>query len=201
MVSNNGPADVTGAVVSDSIPAQIASWTWACSGATGGATDCDGVAGSNTDFTDTVNLPVGSTITYTVTATVDAAATGQLTNTVIVAPPAGTVDTNPSNDEALDVDEPASLTVTKTNAVSVVAIGTQFTYDIEVTNNGGFALSDLTVVDSLPAVQGLIEFRRGFGVRMKIPGFLLSGFFVGHGWSGKKEAVFEIGRASCRERV
>ncbi|MCG2785105.1 MAG: isopeptide-forming domain-containing fimbrial protein [Anaerolineae bacterium] len=151
IVTNYGPIDVIGAVVSDSIPAQIASWNWVCSGATGGATGCDGVAGSNTDFTDTVNLPVGSTITYTVTATVDAAATGQLTNTVIVAPPAGTVDTNPSNDNDLDVDEPASLTVTKTNSVTVVAIGTQFVYDIEVTNNGGVALSDLTVVDTLPA--------------------------------------------------
>ncbi len=151
IVTNYGPIDVLGAVVSDSIPAQIASWNWVCSGATGGATGCDGVAGSNIDFTDTVNLPVGSTITYTVTATVDAAATGPLTNTVIVAPPTGTVDTNPANDEAVDIDEPASLTVTKTNAVSVVAIGTQFTYDIEVTNNGGVALSDLTVVDTLPA--------------------------------------------------
>ena len=58
VVSNNGPADVTGAVVEDAIPtAQIASWDWACTSSTGGASGCDPVAGSTTDFNDTINLP------------------------------------------------------------------------------------------------------------------------------------------------
>ncbi len=42
VVGNTGPSNAIGAVVSDPKPAQIASWTWVCSGATGGATGCDG---------------------------------------------------------------------------------------------------------------------------------------------------------------
>src|SRR5207237_1378 len=96
VVGNAGPSAVTGAMVSDTIPAQVTSWTWVCSGTTGGATGCDPAALNSSTFTDTVNLPVGSTITYTVTANISASATGNLVNTVTVSPPAGTADPTPA---------------------------------------------------------------------------------------------------------
>ncbi len=151
VVSNAGPADVIGAVVSDNIPAQIASWDWACTATSGGAGGCDAVSGSTTDFNDTVDLPINGSITYTVTATVDAAATGLLTNTVTVTPPAGVVDTDNTNNSADDADEPASLTITKDDSLTVVAPGSTMTYSVTITNNGNVPLTDLTVVDTLPA--------------------------------------------------
>ncbi|PJB68345.1 MAG: hypothetical protein CO094_01350, partial [Anaerolineae bacterium CG_4_9_14_3_um_filter_57_17] len=36
-VSNTGSSDAPGSVLADALPAQIAAWTWVCSGATGGA--------------------------------------------------------------------------------------------------------------------------------------------------------------------
>src|SRR5262249_8741243 len=84
VVGNTGPSDAIGATVTDNKPSQVSTWTWVCSGATGGATGCDGQASSASNFTDTVNLPVGSTITYTVTALISAGASGSMANTVTV---------------------------------------------------------------------------------------------------------------------
>lgn len=149
VVTNNGPADVTGAVVTDNIPAQIASWTWACTH-DGGASGCDGVTDSATDFSDTVNLPFGGSITYTVTATIRDDATGSMTNNVTVTPPTGTSETDTNNNEDEVTNEPALLTAAKTDGLSVVAPGSVITYTIEVTNNGAVPLTDITVTDTLP---------------------------------------------------
>ncbi len=49
-------------------------------------------------------MPPGSTITYTVVGTVNVNATGQLSNTASITPPAGTTDPTPNNNSATDVD-------------------------------------------------------------------------------------------------
>ena len=54
-------------------------------------------------------MPVGSTVTYTVTGTVSASATGTLVNTATVATPAGVTDPTPSNNTATDTDAPAGV--------------------------------------------------------------------------------------------
>lgn len=150
VVSNNGPADVTGATVSDDLPAQIESWTWVCAAQTGGASGCDGVTTSAANFSDTVDLPMGGSITYTVTANLYTDASGSLTNNVSVTPPLGHAETNDGNNDASDTDLPAMLTVTKTDDLSVVAPESPITYTIEVTNNGAVPLTAITVIDTLP---------------------------------------------------
>ncbi len=119
VVTNNGPADVTGAVVTDTMPAQFDSWTWTCDAATPPAYACDG--GTAAPFSDTVNLPYGGSLTYSVEAIVSATATGQLDNTAEVAPPTGTTETDTSNNSATDSDLEAGLTITKDDGVNIVA--------------------------------------------------------------------------------
>ncbi|MFO7583693.1 MAG: sortase [Anaerolineales bacterium] len=109
-----------------------------------------GIVDSTADFTDTVDLPFGGSITYTVTATVRADASGPLTNIVTVTPPTGYGDTDDTNDSDSDENLPASLTVTKDDGLTVVAPGSVITYTIEVTNNGSVDLTDITVTDTLP---------------------------------------------------
>jgi LPXTG-site transpeptidase (sortase) family protein len=153
-VSNAGPSNAPGALVSDAIPAQFTSWTWTCSGASGGATGCDGYGPGSANFSDTVNLPAGSSITYTVTAQIASSATGNLTNTVSVTAPSGVTDTDTTNNTASDTDTPnaqAAISVTKDDGVSEYIPGASLTYNITVTNGGPSDALGVSVVDNIPA--------------------------------------------------
>ena len=85
MVSNNGPSNVTGATVTDALPAAITSDIFTAVGS-GGASGF--TASGSGNINDTVNLPNGATITYTLNATIASSATGNLVNTATVAAPA-----------------------------------------------------------------------------------------------------------------
>ena len=147
-VTNNGPADVTGAVVTDTRSAQIASWTWTCAAGTPASYHCDG--GSGSPFSDTIDLPFGASLTYNVVAQVSATASGVLDNTVTVAAPSTYTEISTTNNSDVDSDQPASLNVTKDDGLTVVAIGTRLPYHIVIQNNGNVTLTDPTVVDTLP---------------------------------------------------
>ena len=161
MVTNNGPSDVTGATIADSLPAGISSATFTAS-ATGGATGFK-ASGSGSINDTAVNMPVGSTVTYTVTANVNSAATGTLSNTATASLPAGFTDPQPSNNSATDSDNltpTADLSITKVdnhggssvaNTVGNVVKGQTITYTIVVTNTGPSAATGTAIVDTLPA--------------------------------------------------
>ena len=141
IVTNSGPNAVTGAVVTDAIPAQITNWSWACTAQNGGATGCDAVVGSTTNFADTVNLPNGANIVYTVTANVSASAAGDLSNTANINVPVVYVDPNLGNNSATDVNTPApavaDLQITKTDNATHYAAGGSQQYIITVSNPAG----------------------------------------------------------------
>ena len=113
IVTNNGPANIIGALITDAIPAQIDHWTWSCTAENGGASGCDKAALNKVNFSDTVDLPNGASIQYTVTAHVLMSATGDLVNTAQVVVPATNIESDPSNNLASDVDKflPAAVTL------------------------------------------------------------------------------------------
>ena len=151
VVTNGGPSNVTGATVTDPMPAAITSDSWTAT-ATGGAT---GFAASGSgNISDTVNMPKGSTITYTVTANISSAATGNLVNTATVAVPAGVTDPTPGNNSQTDTDTAspkADLSITKTDGTTTYVPGTSTTYTIVVTNGGPSNVTGATVTDPMPA--------------------------------------------------
>jgi uncharacterized repeat protein (TIGR01451 family) len=99
VVSNAGPSNVTGATVTDNFSANpnIAGASWTCSGAGGAACTASGSG----DINDSVNLPAGSSVTYTVTANVSASPLGDLVNTALVS---SAIDPNIGNNSAMDTD-------------------------------------------------------------------------------------------------
>jgi hypothetical protein len=109
VVSNNGPVGVSGATVTDIFPATLSGVTFT-SVASGGATGNTSAGTGN--ISDTVSLPIGSSITYSATGTIDSSATGTLSNTATVNPPAGATDSNPADNSATDTDTLAGITVT-----------------------------------------------------------------------------------------
>ncbi len=94
--SNAGPGSVVGATVTDVLPAAIGSATWSCA-ASGGATCAASGSGS---IADSVDLPSGASVTYTVLATVSASASGPVANTATIALPLGFADPTPSDNAA-----------------------------------------------------------------------------------------------------
>src|SRR5439155_374759 len=61
VAGNAGPSAVTGATVTDTVPAAITGVTWSCGGA--GGASCPSPANGSGDINVLVNLPVGGTAT------------------------------------------------------------------------------------------------------------------------------------------
>ncbi|HYI00454.1 InlB B-repeat-containing protein, partial [Hyalangium sp.] len=106
-VTNNGPSAVTGARVTDTMPAQLTAVTWTCT-ASGGGT-CAVAAGSG-NINTTVNLPANGLATFTVNATViSGSGSGRVSNVASVTTPSGVTDNDPTNNQAADTDSIGSL--------------------------------------------------------------------------------------------
>jgi len=151
VVSNTGPSFVSGAVVADTIPANISGATWTAVYAGAGSA---GAAGGSGNINTAIDLASGGSATFTISGTVLATATGNLVNTATVAAPAGVTDPTPGNNSATDTDTAnpvADLAITKTDGVTSVVPGTANTYTIVVSNIGPGFVTGATVADTLPA--------------------------------------------------
>jgi len=147
-VSNAGPSNAPGSTVADTLPAALTG-TWTGVGAGGGT----GTASGSGNINDTVNLPVGGSFTYTLSATISPAATGNLSNTATAATAGGVVDPNAANNSATDTDTlvaQSDLSITKTDGVTTATPGGSVTYTITA-SNAGPSNTTATVADTFPA--------------------------------------------------
>src|SRR5690348_1389575 len=99
-------------------------------------------------------MPVGSSITYTVTMTVPAGRTGSLANVATVGVPSGVTDPTPGNNSATDTDTQASsadLSITNTDGAANYTPRTNVVYTVVVSNAGPSAVTGATVSDALPS--------------------------------------------------
>ena len=106
------------------------------------------------DINDTVNIPSGSSITYTVTGTVGVSASGTLSNTATVSAPGTFTDTNAANNSATDSDTMTPLTdvsVMKTDGFINAPAGGFTTYTIVVSNSGPSTAVATALTDTFPA--------------------------------------------------
>jgi uncharacterized repeat protein (TIGR01451 family) len=99
-VQNVGTVDSHNASVQDSLPSNLSNATWTCN-TTGGATCTASGSGS---ISDNVNIPQGASLTYHLTATVQATPESPVTNTATVAAGSGEVDVNPANNSSSATD-------------------------------------------------------------------------------------------------
>ncbi|HEY1785918.1 MAG TPA: hypothetical protein VGG30_10230, partial [Pirellulales bacterium] len=173
-VTNNGPSDVTGASIVDSLPATLSGATFTAA-ETGNASGFSPSGSGSIDDTD-VDLPAGSTVTYTLTANIASSATGTLSNSATVTPPEDNVDDEEFDDAIdLNVDDnsdvegtsatdsdtlvpEADLEITKSDnlggssngTIGTAIPGEAITYTIAVTNDGPSDVTGASIVDSLP---------------------------------------------------
>ena len=148
--ANSGPSNAVSVTVADTFP-PILTATWVCVGAGGGTCTAGGAGNIN----DVVNLPSGGSVTYTVNATISAAATGTLSNTATVTPPGGVTDPNPGNNSATDTDTltaQSDVAITKTDGVTTATPGGSVTYTITASNAGPSDAPGSTVGDTFPPI-------------------------------------------------
>ncbi len=169
VVSNAGPSDVTGAQLTNNAPVGTAITAWSAT-FDGGAS---GTGGGSGNIGELVNLPMGSSITYTITVAVPQSYTGNLVNTATIAAPAGVTDPNLANNTAADTDTQNSqtdLTISKSVDESTPRVGDNITFTLLVTNDGPSAATGVTVTDLLPtgytyvSNTGLGAYTSGTGV-------------------------------------
>jgi len=99
VVSNAGPDELLGAVVTDTVPALLTGVTWTCSASAGST--C-AASGSGNALQDTVTVANGGSVTYTISGTLPFIVSGTLTNTASLTLPALYVDPTTYNLSATD---------------------------------------------------------------------------------------------------
>ena len=152
VVTNAGPGNVTGATVTDTFPAQISGAGWTCAGAGGGVCTTSGAGHIN----DSVNLPAGSSVTYTVNVNIHPSASGNLVNTASVGMPAGYIESNPANNTSTDTDTPvviADLWIMKDDSATAYVAGGTLTYTVTVGNAGPSNVIGAVITDNINLAQ------------------------------------------------
>ena len=149
-VLNAGPSTVTGATVTDPLPAGATAMNWTCTSSAGSSCTASGSGALG----DTATLLPSGQLTYLVTVDIAAAAIGTLSNTVTANVPATVTETAPLDNTATDVDTlvaTTDLAITKTDNAATAVPGTGVTYTIVATNNGPSDALGVTVTDNVPA--------------------------------------------------
>ena len=149
-VENMGPFDVVGAVVEDFFPDELdnVSYTSSTTGTVTGNTES-----GNGDINDTVDMAVGSSITYTASATVVSSASGDLVNESRVVPPDASPDPDSGNNVSIEtttIRSEVDLIVTKSDNGAEVGPGDRFTYTITVANQGPSDVVNASLTDVFP---------------------------------------------------
>jgi uncharacterized repeat protein (TIGR01451 family) len=100
VIVNAGPSTANGAIVNNALPPELIGTSWTCA-ATAGAS-C--TARGSGPIKDSIQLPPGGIVSYTVSGIVLPGATRPIRHSVTVTPPAGMIDPNVSNNMAADSD-------------------------------------------------------------------------------------------------
>ena len=136
VAANAGPYDALGVTVADTFPAALLGCSTTCVASPGASCTAVAVLGN---LSDTANLPIGGSVTYTAVCTIATDATGTLANTATVAAPGERSIRTTGDNSATDTDTltpEADLSITKTDGVTIATAGGSVTYTIVASNAG-----------------------------------------------------------------
>ncbi len=143
-------APLEGVRVIDTVPANLIINSWNAV-ATGGAT---GFTASGTSAINDTNLtlPPGSSVVYTVNATInpDATVGSVVSNTATISVPAFPATITASDTTTVTAGS-ADLSITKTDGITSIAPNNNLIYTLVARNNGPSLVRDATITDTFPA--------------------------------------------------
>ena len=144
-IDNAGPSAAAGTTFTDTLPSFVTFVS--------GTVSLPGVTLQHAGGVLTANLGTmqpGDTITITILARVNSNATGTLVNTATVAAPKEVNLSNNTDSVSNPVTPRIDLQITKTDSQDPVDPGSQFTYTLEIKNNGPSNATGVVVTDTLP---------------------------------------------------
>ncbi|WP_022873580.1 DUF11 domain-containing protein [Nesterenkonia alba] len=148
-VTNHGPSTARNVSITDTLPAEL---TWVSGG-----------SHSNGEVTfDLGTMALNATETVTVTVELDPNYDGDgsdVENSATVETTAtDPVEDNDTASSTIPAGQPwADISITKTALGDAVAPGEEFTYEVEVTNNGPSTAHSVSIVDTLPNELGFVS--------------------------------------------
>jgi uncharacterized repeat protein (TIGR01451 family) len=148
VISNAGPSDARGVVVTDTLPGEVQF----------GSAEPTYTRNANVVVWDLLSLGAETTRLLTVTVHVPSSVTGTFTNTATVT--TTTSDTDPGSNAASEqtgVTFAADLSVAKSHGPDPVVPGTRLTYTLSISNTGLSDARDVVVTDTLPAEVVLVS--------------------------------------------
>jgi uncharacterized repeat protein (TIGR01451 family) len=150
-VTNNGPEDATGVTVTDTLPPTVTFVS-----ASAGCNEASGTVTCNIG-----NLDAGTNVSVQIDVTTTLE--GIISNTATVT--GNETDPFPGNnsdtEDTVVVPPSADLALTKTDSADPVDIGVNFSYTIQVTNNGPEDATGVTVTDTLPGTVTFVSASAG----------------------------------------
>jgi uncharacterized repeat protein (TIGR01451 family) len=105
-VSNSGPSNVAGVAIADTVPSALTNVVWSCTVV--GTALCGAPSGTGNTIATTADLPANTSVSYTVTGTLDPttpAGVSTLINTATATNPATVFDPVLTNNTATDKDD------------------------------------------------------------------------------------------------
>ena len=157
-----GPSDAPGVTVSDPFPATLSCF-WSCQGQ-GGAQCSQGQ--SQGHLLDIAHLPVNGEAVYTAQCDIADDASGTLINSATATLPPGIVDSNGSNNSALDsttLEPLVDLAIELSDGVDTAVPGEAVTYHLRVRHLAGPEIEDAIVQDIFPSELDCLWTCQGFG--------------------------------------
>ncbi|HXQ62211.1 MAG TPA: DUF11 domain-containing protein, partial [Acidimicrobiales bacterium] len=150
VANDSSQSTVANLNLSDTLPSAITSATWALTGTTGSASAS--VSSGTTDISDSLTLAAGSSVTFTIDATIAPGATGALINTATLAVPQQFTDTDAfmSSTDVVALVPQSDLSITNSDGVTSLTPGTNDTYTVTVSNTGPSDADGLGIVGTLP---------------------------------------------------
>ncbi|HSG17616.1 MAG TPA: hypothetical protein VLE70_15010, partial [Anaerolineae bacterium] len=156
VVSNHGPSNASGVVVTDTLPAAVDFVSYLAS---------QGTFSNTTGVWTVGDLAVDGSATLTIEVNVNSEATVSLTNSVLAS--AIQKDINTENNTftlITGIDGEVDLALSKSDDPNPVVAGTSLTYRLELDNIGPSKATGVTVVEELPAAVSFVSYQASSGV-------------------------------------
>ncbi|MGE7775665.1 gliding motility-associated C-terminal domain-containing protein [Chitinophaga sp. NPDC101104] len=146
VISNGGSGNITGAIITDNVPASIRVYDWTAT-ATGTATVTGATSGATNAVSTTGDIPVGTgnTIVLNIAGVVLESAGNTIVNTASV-----TAGSNKESSVTTSVNRSTDISIQKSGPQAVNA-GEVINYVMVIRNHGKVGSDDMLIEDQIPA--------------------------------------------------